>query len=251
MSAPALDSRRQYAASATHYQRHRPSYPPALIDWIVATSGIEAPARVADVGCGTGIASRLFAERRFRTIGIDPSEEMLGFAHRGGQACYLRAEAAATALRDGSVDLVVAAQSFHWFETEAALAEFGRILRPNGWCAAFWNLRAATAFLDDYDGLLRAHSSQYDVMARQDAAVGALRSAAGVRACQEREFDNIQLFDFEGLLGRAYSSSCVENGVRDKAAFERALQAAFERHAREGRVEFRYRTVGLCWRPAV
>jgi SAM-dependent methyltransferase len=250
MSSPTLDSRRQYAGSATHYQRHRPSYPAALIDWIVATSGIEAPARIADVGCGTGIATRLFAERRFQAIGIDPSEEMLGFAHHGGLARYVRAEAASTALRAGSVDLVVAAQSFHWFETAAALAEFGRILRPNGWCAAFWNLRASTAFLDEYDGLLRAYSSQYDIMARQDAAVGALRGTSGIRACQEREFDNLQLFDLEGLLGRAYSSSCVEKGVGDKAAFERALRGVFERHARAGRVEFRYRTVGLCWRLA-
>jgi SAM-dependent methyltransferase len=248
MSASGLDSRRRYAASAEHYHRHRPSYPGRLIDWIVDTTGIVPPARVADVGCGTGIATRLFAARGFPVVGIEPNLEMLAFAaERAGGARYLRGEAAATGLATGRMDLVVAAQSFHWFETGPALAEFGRILRPGGWCAAFWNLRAPTPFVDAYDALLRSYSAEYDVMLRQEAAPAALRSAHGVLRCREATFTNVQVLDFEGLLGRAYSSSCVRLGVRDPDAFERALALLFERHALGGQVEFRYRTVGLCW----
>ena len=39
----------------------------------------------------------------------------------------------ATTLPDGSVDLVTAAQAFHWFEPVATRAEFVRILRPPRW----------------------------------------------------------------------------------------------------------------------
>jgi hypothetical protein len=42
----------------------------------------------------------------------------------------------------------------------------------------------------------------------------------------------------------------VENGVRDKPAFERALHAMFDRHQQGGRIELRYRTVVLCWTSA-
>src|SRR5204862_430554 len=110
---PSSETRTRYAGAAQHYDRSRPSYPAALIDWIIA--GTHAPpARVADIGCGTGIATRLFAARGFDVVGVDPSEEMLAFAHRAGMARYVCAHAAATSLASGSIDLVVAAQCFHW-----------------------------------------------------------------------------------------------------------------------------------------
>ena len=240
-----LETRTRYAASAEHYQRHRPSYPDSLVDWVLATAGLTAPARIADLGCGTGIATRLFAARGPRLIGIDPSLEMLRFAHAAGGAQYLSGHASATSLASACVDLVLAAQCFHWFDTAPTLAEIRRILRPGGWSAAFWNLRARTAVVAEYDALVRAHSTEYAVLEKQEAAPADLRQAvSGVR---EAEFANAQSLDRAGLLGRAYSSSCVKNGVRDPAAFERALDALFERHQRSGRVELRYRTVALCW----
>jgi SAM-dependent methyltransferase len=244
------DPRRRYAASAEHFHRHRPSYPSALIDWIRSVTGHAPPARVADVGCGTGIASRLFAQRGFKVVGVDPSGEMLAFARSAGLAQYVCAQAEATGLATRSFDLVVAAQSLHWFDLAATLREFRRILRRRGACAAFWNLRASTRFVDEYHALLRAYSSEYDVMVKQEAAVAALRARPGVVDQQQAEFENSQKLDEEGLLGRAYSSSCVKRGVKDPVAFEAALSRLFDRYQRQGRVEFRYRTVAVCWRLA-
>lgn len=242
------DPRHLYAASAEHYHRHRPSYPAALIDWICSVTGHAPPARVADVGCGTGIASRLFAQRGFKVVGVDPSGEMLAFARSAGLAQYVCGQAEATGLAARSIDLVVAAQSLHWFDLAATLREFRRILRPQGDCAAFWNLRASTRFVDEYHALLRAYSSEYDIMIQQEGAVAALRKSRGVVDQHQAEFENSQMLDREGLLGRAYSSSCVKRGVKDPAAFEAALSGLFDRYQRQGRVEFRYRTVAVCWR---
>jgi SAM-dependent methyltransferase len=244
----ALDSHRRYAASAGHYHLNRPSYPAALVDWITAVTGLVPPARVADIGCGTGIASRLFSERGFTVVGVDPSQEMLTFAHDAGRAQYVRGEAAATGLASRSMDLVIAAQSFHWFDAAAALREFRRVLRPHGWCAAFWNLRGPTPLVDEYYALIQAHSSQYDILLKQEECASSLRVTRGVTRPRQAEFVNSQLLDRDGLLGRAYSSSCVKHGVRDPAAFEAALGDLFDRYQRQGRVEFRYRTVALCWR---
>jgi SAM-dependent methyltransferase len=242
-----LDSRLRFTATAEQYHQYRPSYPPALIDWLIEATGRRPPARVADIGCGTGIATRLLAQRGFRVIGIDPSEGMLAYARGAGEAIYLRGEATTTGLRDHSVDLVTAAQSFHWFDVAPALHEFERILRPNGWCAAFWNLRASTPFMDEYDGLLRSYSSEYEIMLRQDRAAAELPRTVAPRACRETELANVQILDLSGLRGRAYSHSCVTHGVADLGAFDEALTRAFESHRREGRVEFRYRTLAFCW----
>jgi SAM-dependent methyltransferase len=246
-----LEPSRRYDTAAEAYSRYRPSSPSALLDWILATTGRQPPARVADVGCGTGIATRLFAERGLAAVGIDHNEPMLSFAARAGGARYLRAGSTATALASGSVDLVVAAQCFHWFDAAPTLQEFARILRPGGWCTAFWNLAASTPFLDEYDRVLRAHTPacEYEILLKQNAAPAVLRAAPGVSRCQEAEFPNSQALDRDGLLGRAYSSSCVRHGVRNPAAFERALTMTFNRHQRDGVVELRYRTVGLCWQP--
>jgi hypothetical protein len=58
----------------------------------------------------------------------------------------------------------------------------------------------------------------------------------------------VQRFDFEGLHGRAWSSSYVFRGVKDRDEFDAALRVLFDAHARDGILEFPYRTVGLVFR---
>jgi len=243
-----MDPRERFSAAADLYHRYRPSYPEALLDWIDESTGLRPPARVADVGCGTGISSRLVAGRGFDVTGVDPNEAMLAPARVAGGARYLGGSATATGLADGSVDLVTVAQAFHWFDVPATLAEFRRILTVPGWCAAFWNLRGSSPFLEDYDRLLRAHSTEYEVLLKPEATLRDILRADGVFDAREAEFANAKLLDREGLLGRAHSSSYVIHGVADPAAFDRALVEVFDRHQSGGTVEFLYRTVAVCFR---
>jgi SAM-dependent methyltransferase len=110
-----LDSRQRFSAAADDYRRYRPSYPTALVDWILETAHVPRPGRIADVGCGTGLATRLFAARGHDVVGVDPNEDMLDFARQaGGGPRYVRGEAAATGLPGLSFDLVTVAQALHW-----------------------------------------------------------------------------------------------------------------------------------------
>src|SRR5512139_2540316 len=116
-----LDPRERFAGAASGYARFRPSYPAVLLDRVLAEAGVRAGDRVADVGCGTGILTRLLAERGLSVTGIDPNEDMLAEARAaGGRAEYRRGEAAASGLADASAALVTAAQAFHWFDADAA-----------------------------------------------------------------------------------------------------------------------------------
>ena len=246
-----LDPRERFAGAASGYARFRPSYPAALLDRVLAEAGVRAGHRVADVGCGTGILTRLLAERGLSVTGIDPNEDMLAEARAaGGRAEYRRGEAAATGLADTSAVLVTAAQSFHWFDADAALAEFRRILTPGGHVAVIWNLRAGGAFMAAYDALLRRFSSEYSVVESWEESLRRLRAHPAVEAPRDVEAPNVQLFDLEGLRGRVWSSSYVFRGVRDREGFDAALGTLFDAHARGGVVEFPYRAVALVFRVA-
>lgn len=249
------DSRERFTETAERYRLWRPAYPGELYDWLLAEARLGPGGRVADVGCGTGISARLFAERGLDVVGVDPNEAMLEKARAEpaparGSLRWVRGEAAATGLPDGSVDLAAAAQAFHWFDLPAALAEFRRILAPGGRAAAFWNLRARSPFLDEYEALLEEFSGDYRAMRKPELVLDALRRSPGTADVREAEFSHVQSFALEGFLGRVRSSSYVVHGVEREAEFDRALRALFERRARGGRVEFGYRTPAILWRPS-
>jgi SAM-dependent methyltransferase len=244
-----VDARERFSAAADDYHRHRPSYPAALVDWILETAAVPRPGRIADVGCGTGIATRLFASRGHTLVGVDPNEDMLAFARQaGGGPLYVRGEAGATGLAEASFDLVIVAQALHWIAFPEFTAEARRILVGSGRCAAFWNLRQSGPFLDEYEKLLKAGSPEYSRVPRAKHAIEAIRTSPDVADLREAEFENAQQLDREGFFGRTHSSSYVAHGLSDPGAFDAALGALFDRHQVGGSVTLRYRAVAYAWR---
>jgi SAM-dependent methyltransferase len=250
------DPKERFSATADLYARWRPGYPTALRDYLLALVAGERPATppatplLADIGCGTGISTRLFAGPGRRVIGIDPNSEMLAEARRSTPSDldveYRLGEATATGLPAECAALITVAQAFHWFDIQAALAEFRRILKPGGFCAAFWNLRddRQSPLLAEYEALLIRHSVEYPKVARSEATIVDIRTSPGVHDLREAEFQHVQPLDREGLFGRAYSSSYVVHGVpeTERASFDTGLADIFERYQRDGRVDFLYRT---------
>ncbi len=259
---PSPDPRVRFDVVAEAYARGRPTYPPALIDWLLTTAGwpdatpsdaAGAGPRVADVGCGTGIATRLLAARGGRVIGIDPSAAMLAAARADpGRPMpeYRQGEAAATGLPGASVDIVTVAQAFHWFDLPSALAEFRRVLAPGGALAAFWNVRVERSpAMRAYDALLRRFSREYpEHLAREERVFAALRAVPGVVA--EARFPQVHVLARATFLERVRSASYVAHGVADQAGLTSALEALFERHQQDGCFTFDYDCVGLVLRLA-
>jgi ubiquinone/menaquinone biosynthesis C-methylase UbiE len=237
-----VDAKERFTVAAGDYHRSRPGYPEALFDWIAAEAALPRRGWVADVGCGTGVSTRPWSSRGQRAVGLDPNAAMLAQAAAAGGAVYVRAEAARTGLRGSSIDVVTVAQALHWLDLAQVLPEFQRVLRQGAPLAAFWNLRAGGAFMQEYDAVVRAFSSQYTKVPRANDAVEALRRAPEMVELREAEFPNQQLLDLAGLLGRAHSSSYVAHGVADRAGFDLALRELFERHQEQGVVPFLYRT---------
>jgi SAM-dependent methyltransferase len=131
-----------FGSAAEVYERARPSYPQAAVDWIVDRCGL-APGRVvADIGAGTGKLTRLLVSSGAHVIGVEPLPEMRAkLVETTPGAKALDGTAEAIPLADESLDAVTVAQAFHWFDHEAALSELHRVLRPNSRLVLIWNSR--------------------------------------------------------------------------------------------------------------
>lgn len=131
-----------FAKDASAYERGRPTYPPDAIRHLVEALDLGPGTRVVDVGAGTGKLTRLLVPSGAHLIAVEPVEAMrdrLRVELPGVEA--LEGVAEQLPLPDQSVDAVVIAQAFHWFDGARALAECHRVLRPGGWLALVWNER--------------------------------------------------------------------------------------------------------------
>ena len=117
-----------FAKVADSYERTRPGYPRGAITWMLGSA-----VRVLDLGAGTGKLTRELVALGYETTAVEPLPEMLAelrVAVPTVEASVGRAEA--IPLPDKSMDAVVVAQAFHWFDATIALAEIARVLQPGG-----------------------------------------------------------------------------------------------------------------------
>ncbi|HTU79579.1 MAG TPA: class I SAM-dependent methyltransferase [Solirubrobacteraceae bacterium] len=118
-----------FARVAREYERGRPGYPRAAIDWLLG----EDPLEVLDVGAGTGKLTEALLDAGHRVIAVEPLAQMRAIlAARLPRASALEGTAEALPLADASVDAVTVGAAFHWFDQAAALAEIRRVLRAPG-----------------------------------------------------------------------------------------------------------------------
>jgi SAM-dependent methyltransferase len=122
------------------YDAHRPSPPEALLELLCLEAQAERPRLVVDLGSGTGLSTRAWADRAEEVVGVEPSEQMRLRAEGATESSnvrYVQAFADQTGLLDAQADIVTCSQSFHWMEPGPTLAEVARILRPGGVFAAY------------------------------------------------------------------------------------------------------------------
>ncbi len=243
------DPRERFSTRVENYVRYRPGYPTAAIDTIVSRSGGADGSVVADVGSGTGIFSRLLLDRGFRVFGVEPNAEMREAAETSlsGEPGFesVDGSAEATTLPDASVDIVTAAQAFHWFAGAATREEWLRVLRPGGFVALVWNVRnvAGSEFMRGYEELLRELGTDYADVSHEGVDSARLEELFGHAHYETSTFANDQSFDLEGLIGRLESASYApERGHPNYGPMMERLERLFHESATEGRVLFEYET---------
>lgn len=127
-----------FGSVADAYERGRPSFPREAATWLV---GQEA-ATVLELGAGTGKLTRELVALGHDVHATDPDPAMLKVLSRNlPDTRVSEAGAEEIPVPDRSVDVVVAAQCYHWFDLDRALPEIARVLRPGGHLALTWNVR--------------------------------------------------------------------------------------------------------------
>jgi SAM-dependent methyltransferase len=244
-----LHATARFTSRVADYVRYRPDYPPALMGWLRGEHGIAPDWRVADIGAGTGISSKMFLDARHAVVAVEPNAAMRAAAVQwlGGNRDFhaVDGSAEATALADASVDLVSAAQAFHWFDQDAIRREWRRILRPGGLVAVYWNSRrlTGTPFLEGYEALLDTYGTDYSRVSERYGDDDHMRRWFGTGLRGLARFDHGQQLDFDALRGRLLSSSYApQPGDPRHAPMLDALRALFDATAIDGRVDFAYDT---------
>ena len=234
----------RFARPASAYERARPDYPPAAVEFLAARLRLGPGRTVLDLAAGTGKLTRPLLATGAEVIAVEPAAEMR--AGLPAAARCLEGTAEAIPLAAGSADAVTVGQAFHWFDGEAALAEIHRVLRPGGALALIWNRRRRDDSLSHaIDELMAPHRPVAPGHRAADWRTAFERTAL-FGPLEERRFANDQSFDADGLADRFGSVSYIaalDEGPR--AEFLAAVRAL----AGGGRVTVRYETeVQVCER---
>lgn len=229
----------KFTGLADVYARFRPGYPIEAIRFLKERCSLDSNSRVADIGCGTGIFSRLLHSQGIENIiGIEPNQDMLRAARVecGPGTTYntikfLQGTAEDTTLDKDSIDTVVSAQAFHWFDAEKALEEFHRILKKSGHCALVWNVRDdSDPFTREYGETMYEHSTKGSDEIRRGVSGKKLLLSSIFESLAVREFPNSQILDEEGIIGRAISTSYAPRQEVDQEKLIASLKELYDKH---------------------
>ncbi|PAF33730.1 class I SAM-dependent methyltransferase [Paenibacillus sp. 7516] len=244
-----MKNEERFSNRVDSYTNYRPSYPKEAIDYLYNSVGLHSNSKIADIGAGTGIFSKLLLERGSYVIAVEPNQAMRTAAEQMLESepnfQTISGSAESTGLPDRSVDFIVCAQAFHWFDRLAAQTEFRRILQPGGKVVLIWNSRLTTgnSFRTEYDQLLHTYGTDYEKVNHKNISQSILHSFFKEGTMQEASFQMGQEFEFEGLKGRLQSSSYSPvPGHPNYTPMMTELQNIFDRNKREGTVLFDYET---------
>lgn len=194
---------------AEQYERARPLYADAALDWIAERLGLAAGSRVLDLAAGTGKLTRQLVARGFDVVAVEPGDEMRGVLERVvPEAEALSGTAEEIPLPDVSVDAVTVGQAFHWFEPGPAFAEIRRVLRPGGGFAFLWNR------WDDADPLL-GPADRLLAAIRPASVDGATWHDVCPVPVEQRRFSQSRSMSVDTIVEWAGSTSGFVNASRD------------------------------------
>jgi SAM-dependent methyltransferase len=211
-----------YSRSAAAYERGRPGYPAAAVDFLAATLRLGPGRTVVDLAAGTGKLTRPLLATGAEVIAVEPVAEMRAALPAAARAVDGTAEE--MPLGRASADAVTVAQAFHWFDGNAALAEIHRVLRPTSSLALVWNRRRMDDPMNQaIEELLAPYRGHMSAMQTGSWHV-AFENTKLFGPFERRVFPNDQSLDADGLADRIASVNFIAK--LDKNERTKVVEAA-------------------------
>lgn len=190
---------RTFDTVADYYDAYRPGYPDALIETIVAETGITANSKILEIGSGTGKATRLFARRGFSIVCVEPGKNLVAVAAQKLKEDRVEFEIARFEEwreRADEFDLAISAQAFHWIPKEIGYAKAARALKSDGYLALFWNRYPAldSEVARDLDRVYKERAP--DLSTPLDSSVDDLIKRVETRINESGAFGRVQVRTF-------------------------------------------------------
>ena len=198
-----------FGSGAEAYERSRPDYQPAAVEWIVDALELQRGSTVLDLGAGTGKFTRALMTHGLNVVAVEPSDDMRRVLNQVLPAVQvLPGTADAIPLPDQAVDAVAVAQAFHWFDAQVALHEMARVLRPAGGIGLIWNERdESVPWVFELSRRMRWHECRpYEVGMDFRPVVDSVGLFA---PCRQHLFSFAEVLDHQGLLDRVGTSSYI------------------------------------------
>lgn len=242
------DSVNRFSLKAESYDKFRPDYPLELVRLLRTYLPADGMGVVADIAAGTGIFTEQIAAWGHPVYVVEPNPYMRKQALRRLSAfdncVFFDGTAESTGLPDNSVDLIVSAQAFHWFDLEKTKLEFRRVGRDAFYVAVVWNLRNTdTPFESGYETLIRTYAVDYLNVSQRKMDTREVLSFFAPVLPEYRIFGHVDFLTIEQLRGRTFSYSFMPD--QTSPIFPEVLEsltALFNEHHHDGRVRLSYKT---------
>jgi len=225
----------RFTGRVEDYERYRLGYPYEMMNTLKSECKLRWRHFIADIGAGTGLLSQIFLEYGNAVIAIEPNAEMRTACER---LCMVwpgltvkNATAEDTGLADASVDVIGVGRAIHWFDFDAAMREFHRILRPDGWIVLAANGRSCLSHQEhELEHIFAEHAPDYKHVKERyrvhHQVVPQLRPESLVR----KKIHGEQHLTLDHFLGQVQSYSWTPHpGHPGHEPMQQALREHFDR----------------------
>jgi SAM-dependent methyltransferase len=236
-----------FQRAADAYERGRPDYPTAAVGHLLRVLKIGAGSRIVELGAGTGKFTKALVARGADVVAVEPVEAMRRkLGELLPEISIVDGTAEAIPLADASVDAVVAAQAFHWFRADEAVAEIHRVLKADGRLGLIWNARDdANEWNRELTRIIEAHEGSTPRY-KSFAWRAAFDNGHLFSPLEKAEFPHVQTMSREAVEDRVGSISFIAAlPETNREAVLKQVRELVERESAnraESRISLPYRT---------